>query len=142
MFKLLHVLLPCNSKLYKLKLRDSPSCTLCQSGAEEDFLHVFFECKRSEQISKWLLNIVRKKCPNISPIDILRLKFYPLKDDLYSIVWIVSNVLENIWQARAKNKKISVAWVRADLESRISVLRKSRLVKEANQIMELLSLLI
>ena len=78
----------------------------------------------------------------VSPIDILRLKFYPLKDDLYSIVWIVSNVLENIWQARAKNKKISVAWVRADLESRISVLRKSRLVKEANQIMELLSLLI
>ena len=83
-----------------------------------------------------MIKLVGKKCPNSLPTDILQLNLQLSKEDQFSIIWIISNVLENIWQAR-KTKKLTLAMIRADIESKVIALRKSRLVREADAIWEL-----
>ena len=48
-YKVVHNILPTNSKLYKMKLRTSPSCDRC-NHPHENLLHLLYECP-STQIS-------------------------------------------------------------------------------------------
>ena len=121
-------------------MKDSPICSICNSGAVDDYLHVFFQCEKVVEVGNWLLTAVRSRGCDIAPTDVLSLSLNLSKDNMFCIPWLVINVLENIWQARIKKKRTSLSLVRADLESKIMALRKSRLSEEAVKIENLLNM--
>ena len=51
-FKLLHKILPCNSNLFKWKIKDNNICTLCD--IEEDIPHLLFHCTYAQSVWKIL----------------------------------------------------------------------------------------
>ena len=46
-YKVVHNILPTNSKLYKMKLRTSPSCDRC-NHPHENLLHLLYECPSTQ----------------------------------------------------------------------------------------------
>ena len=72
-YKVVHNILPTNSKLYKMKLRTSPSCDRC-SHPHENLLHLLYECPSTQTfwqmvISWW--NEKRSENVTVNATDIL-----------------------------------------------------------------------
>ena len=58
-FKIVHRILPCNSFLYKCKLKETELCTFC-SEVRENIFHIFWECNVTQNfwfsIIDWIRN--------------------------------------------------------------------------------------
>ena len=72
-YKVVHNILPTNGKLYKMKLRTSPSCDHC-NHPHENLLHLLYECPSTQifwqmAISWW--NEKRSENVNLNATDIL-----------------------------------------------------------------------
>jgi len=46
-YRVIHNILPTNNKLYKMKLKTSPSCDRC-GNPYENLLHLLYECPRTQ----------------------------------------------------------------------------------------------
>jgi len=53
-YKVIHNILPTNNKLYKMKLKTSPSCDRC-GNSYKNLLHLLCECPRTQTL--WQLVI-------------------------------------------------------------------------------------
>ena len=73
-----------------MKMKDSPICSICNSGAVDDYLHVFFQCEKVVEVGNWLLTAVRSRGCDIAPTDVLSLSLNLSKDNMYCIPWLVS----------------------------------------------------
>ena len=58
LFKLIHTLLPSKERLHHLTPTTSPLCQ-CDSGANETYKHLFFECCKNHQAGEALLRCIQ-----------------------------------------------------------------------------------
>ena len=55
------------------------------------------------------------------------------------MVWLTTNIVMKMWDFRKEKKRCDLVCVRADLEARVSLLRKTRYSESATIISQLLS---
>ena len=130
LFKLVHGLLPTQDRVSRIGLGnvDIPGvCLLCRMSTE-NLLHCFFECQHNVVVGHGLLGYVQHVVPNLSPESALILDFdanLPDEESLAACVMIATG-LHYIWESRVSKKVVTLFKMRAEIEARVSVLRRSR----------------
>ena len=126
-FKLLHSLLVTRERMHHLTPAVSPTCSLC-SNAIEDLQHVFFRCVFNNDVGKQLLTSIQNQIPAISEQALLQLELTGLTEDSeFSLTFYTSSILMYIWNNRMTKSRISPYDIRATLEAKCILLRKTRL---------------
>ena len=128
LWKLLHQLLPVKERLHRLSPITPPYCTLCdQLMLVEDIKHIFYDCTHNVGAGLTLVVVLKDIMPDITIEKILRLEFTELEEDLeYPAVWFTAAFLLAIWEKRTKGLKIRKYEIRAEIESKVSLLRETR----------------
>ena len=133
---MVHTLLPSKEILHHLSPHVSPLCW-CNSGAEESYLHIFFQCEKNAQAGQTLLRCITSYDRGLTQERALRLELVADDPFLLASTTILAIGLSFIWENR-KLKQISPLYLmRSELETAISI-RRSRLrsLKETAGIME------
>ena len=138
--KLLHQLLPTQQRLNKILSSKvtSPNCQLCQMGKIEDLHHCFFQCNFNQNVHQLLLQFLSLLMPGISTSQVLVLGFESEPDEELPVVWFVGHFLKMVWQARSDKKSIQPYEIRAELEARATILRKTRYFQSEIRIREMI----
>ena len=78
-------------------------------------------------LADWLLQHLHHHVPALSPQQLVLLDFGNLEEGLeLPVVWLVAQVLSNIWKSRKEKKKPQLYQTRAVLEAGIVIMRKTR----------------
>ena len=75
-----------------------------------------------------------------TPADIVTLNLSLSEPLAFPVIWTLSHALYLVWHLRFNKKTISRIIIRAELEARINILRKSRLATAAEKVGDLLEL--
>ena len=107
LWKMLHNILPSQSRLYRLKMKNAPTpyCTACDRYEEDVLHHALLTCPMNNEVAGWLMDTLRPHIPGIIPQKIVLLNLGVLDDSLQlAAVWLISNVLSQIWKTKEKRK--------------------------------------
>ena len=138
-FKLLHGLLVTKLRQNHFKSSISPLCPLC-SKSNEDLHHALITCEFNNGVGQLLLSTVHSFIPTISGPALLRLELSELQEDQeLPITLFTSSILLAIWEKRFRKCKFDLYEIRATLEARCLLLRKTRLDKNVPILQTLLS---
>ena len=140
LFKMLHNILPTNSRLHHLKQKDCPACSHCSSGSADDCQHALLNCSKNVDVNNWVTSFTRKVVPNCSLLDIITLNLDLTEEMKFPLVWALAHVLSLVWHLRLNKKSIMLFNIRADMEAKINSLRTTRVAGLASQIKTLLNL--
>ena len=134
---MIHTLLPSKERLHHLSPHVSPVCW-CHAGAEESYLHLFFQCEKNAQAGQTLLRCINSYDRGLTQERALRLELVADDPFLLASTTILAVGLSFIWENRKMKKTTPLYLMRAELEKAISIRRRSRLrrVKETAEIME------
>ena len=137
LWKMLHNLLPTQSRISRILNVSDSSCRLC--NAPIDDLPHWFLCSHSASVCQALLKSTNRFCVDATPRKIILLSLNIERSKQFSIVWLISSTLLHVWERRMSKKAISIFETRAKLEAKVNLLRKSRkLANEATLLEELL----
>ena len=115
------------TRLLRMRVNVTSVCTKCDRGVEEDLAHAMLRCDFNGELNYWILALSRRVVPSIRIEDILILNLgLPNLDEAFPLVWLLSVLLELVWKARLSRNAVLKTRVRADLEARINLLRKTR----------------
>ena len=143
LFRLLHHLLPTQDRVLRIigNQQEHPGrCNLCQVE-NEDLLHAFFNCQKSMLAGHALLGYLQHCIPDLSPEEALRLELGEVLDevDQLAAVCLLSTGLMYIWETRVDKKLVTIFKMRAEIEARISILRKTRYAASGERMLEMIS---
>ena len=143
--KMLHNLLPTQERIARLGLNhDQPRlCLLCRLESE-DLVHSFFDCSKNMLVGLALLGCVQQILPDLSPQAAVLLDFgciLPVEENL-ALQCILATGMKYIWEARLAKKVVYKFKMRAEIEARISILRKTRYQSSASLMAELIRMLV
>ena len=143
-FRLLHQILPTQERVQRIVGNGGQEptglCVVCHQE-REDLSHAFFFCQESLVVGHALLGYVQHIIPTITPDECLRLE---LGDDLgeedqLAVVCLLATALKYIWETRAEKKVVSLYKMRAEVEARVFILRKTRYYMSGDKIHEMIS---
>ena len=138
LFRLLHCLLPTQERVSRIVVTENQNSGLCQHCdlEVENLPHAFFNCEQSRIAGHALLGHVQLLVPGLSPDDALRLELgADLSDEEeLATTCLLATGLKYIWEARASKKQVTTFRMRAEVEARISILRRTR-HKNAGELM-------
>ena len=139
LFKLIHLLLPTQERTQRLGADRENARGLCRlcSVEREDLLHAFFICPFNKDAGRTVIKWANVLSPNINEMDLLCLQINEGGMDGFkemAIVIIVGTCLKFIWEERKHRNKVGIYQIRAELEAKISILRKTRFSDVANAI--------
>ena len=127
-FKLLHGLLVTKQRMHQFSPGTSATCTLCEENVDEDIQHALLHCGYNDGAGQALLEAVHVQLPDTSAAALLRLELAQLPEDLeLPMVTFISTILLAIWEKRLSRSRILLYDIRATLEARCLLLRKTRL---------------
>ena len=129
-FKLLHGLLVTRQRLHHLTPAAAPTCAHCDAQVEEDLQHALIDCSYNHGAGQAVLHSVQASMPELTATSLLRLELPSLATDVDAelcTVTFISTVLQEIWNKRFSKTRILLFDIRATLEARCLLLRKSRL---------------
>ena len=126
LFKVLHNILPTSSRLFRLNQKASPLCTLCSAGSIEDCMHALLRCSYNNTVNNFILEISQKALPQCKLEDIITLNLNLDKPKMFPLVWLLSHLFYMVWKLRTNKKTVNLFNIRAELETKINILRKSR----------------
>ena len=143
LFKLVHCLLPTQDRVSRLggSVAQHPgSCHHCTEDVE-DPVHAFFFCQHSRLAGHVLLGHVQILVPDLSPEAALRLEFGQdlSNDEELATACLLAAGLKYIWEARVEKKPVTTFKMRAEIEARISILRRTRHKGAGELMLEMLS---
>ena len=142
LFKMLHNILPTKSRLFRLHQTDDPACSLCTSGNSEDTSHALLSCNfNTAEVNNWIIEFAKKVSPNSTLQDIVTLNLDLEECNIYPMIWSLSHMFIMVLQHRVSKKAFTLYTVRATLEAKMNILRKSRLSIKADQIALMLNLM-
>ena len=106
----------------------------------EDLLHAFFLCNENNGVGFALLRYVQQVVPSLTPEGGLRLE---LEEDLgeedqLAVACLLATGLKYIWETRAEKKTIILYKMKAQIEARISLLRRTRYWKSGDRMLEMI----
>ena len=126
-FKLLHDLLITRQRLHQIIPAATAICSHCDAHAEEDLQHALVNCSYNNGAGQNLLHIVQTSLPDMTAASLLRLELTSVElDDELSTVTFISAFLKEIWDKRHTRSRIISLEIRATIETRCILLRKSR----------------
>ena len=124
LFRLIHTLLPSKERIHHLTREASPLCW-GQSGEQETYQHLFYNCEKNTDAGQALLRCVQSYDHNLTETRSLRLQISADEPFLIASVSILATGLELIWETRKSKKQTSLFNMRSELEMSISIRRKS-----------------
>ena len=128
LFTLLHGLLPTQEKLQKCEIDNSDGrCALCRSECDS-LTHTFFLCSYNLEAGSNLVECGRALIPQLSMEDILFLRLGEnlSREKELAVVSLIAIGLKFIWETRLEKKKVLLYKMRAELEARISLIRRTK----------------
>ena len=91
-------------------------------------LHALIYCDYNQDAGNKVLSTVQQYIPAISGPALLRLELTDLPEDVeFSLTYFASTILMLIWEKRMTKSRISLYDIRATLEAKCILLRKTRL---------------
>ena len=127
LWKLVHLLLPVKERVHRLSPATSPICNLCQDNSNEDLEHALHSCSFNQGAGAVLLDVLRRSLPDVILEQVLRLDFDEMTEELeLPVVWFSAAFLLAIWNRRCSNSRIRTYDIRAEIESKVSLLRETR----------------
>ena len=143
-FKMVHRLLPTRQRVARLGLDDGQAglCLHCR-GEVEDLTHCFFDCPRNMVVGLGLLGCVQQLCPGLSADAAVLLDLGASLSETESLatLCILITGLKYIWEVRLDKKVVHMYKMRAEIEVKVSILRKTRYSAAAIKIDELMNML-
>ena len=124
LWRMVHNILPTRARLHHLHMPniESPNCLTC--NVPDSIEHHLALCPESIEVFNWLLLSLQNLCQDITMERVFLLDFPQL--NAFPFVWLTANVLQKIWNIRQKGKRAQKYEVRAEIEAKINLLRKSR----------------
>ena len=124
---MLHQILPTQERVSKISSFVSPLCKSqgCAGTEVEDLKH-FLQCVSNDGVGTALLELIKQIIPNISAETLLRLEIEVEPTLELPVVWMVATVLQSLWDYKQSGTRICRYRIRADLEAKVSLLRKTR----------------
>ena len=141
LFRLLHQILPTKDRTARFAV-DEASATWSTCKAErEDQLHAFFSCPSSAVSGLALIGYAQRIVSDLSPEKALRLELGGGLDevDQLAVVCLLSTGLKFIWETRAEKKNVTLFKMRTEIETKITILRKSRHAAAGERMLEIIS---
>ena len=126
LWRMLHDVLPTRSRLYHMRMPriENENCQKCD--VPDTIQHSLTACQDSIFVFQWLQRgINRLSNQNLSAEDILFLNFPPT--NTLAMVWFTATVFQQIWKIKAKGKRPLLVEIRAEVEARINLLRKTKI---------------
>ena len=129
LLKLVHGLLPTQDRIARIGMAvdGQAVCLLCRTSSE-NLLHCFFECPHNMVVGLTLLGYVQHVVPNLSPEAALLLDFQQslTSEESLAVCVMLSTGLKYIWETRVSKKVVTTFSMRAEIEARVSILRRTR----------------
>ena len=141
-FRLLHQILPTQERVHRIVgdrgQEVTGLCLHCPQQVREDLLHAFFFCNEDNGVGLALLGYAQLLIPTITPEMCLRLE---VGDDLgdedqLAVVSLLACGLKYIWETRSEKKTVSLHKMRAEIEAKVSILRKTRYYLSGDKMLE------
>ena len=141
--KILHELLSTQERIARLGLNeDHPGlCLLCRLETE-DLVHSFFDCTRNLGVGLALLGCLQQLLTDLSSEAAVLIDFecgLP-QDENLAVQCILITGLKYIWETRLAKKVLTLHRMRAEIEARVSLLRKTRFRNSAQIVEDLISI--
>ena len=124
LWRLLHNLLPTQSRVSRILQQQDSSCKSCQHPVD-DLPHLF-SCPSSNLVCNALLRTMRTLQPNITSQQILLLSLDIEPTMEFAAVWLVSSTLMYVWLQKSAKKNCSLLEIRSTLEARVNMLRRGK----------------
>ena len=109
----------------------------------EGLVHAFFDCTKNMQVGLALLGCVQQLVPDLSTEAVILVDFgcvLPEEENL-AIQCILITGLRYIWETRLAKKVVTSFRMRAEIEAKVYILRKTRYQASAMIMAELLGIL-
>ena len=128
LWRMLHNLLPCQARLFRLKMPNVTSdiCTLCNSNLTGDLNHCLLHCNFNDGAGQFLLVTLSNLVPNLQPNQVTLLNFDVSQENQLPAIYLISAVLSEVWICRKEKKPCHLNTIRATLEAGINIMRRSR----------------
>ena len=139
LWKLLHQLLPTEARLSRILPNTSANCKYCVEPIPATLEHCLLLCVKTREVGDWLLGLLREHDNLATPESILKLQFQANTSFEMPLVWIIANTLLYLWGARSNGRLASLISTRANLESKIALLRETRFRNEHHLLEEMLA---
>ena len=139
LWKMLHNLLPCQTRLFRLRMPNivSDKCTLCNKQEVGSLSHSLLHCEYNDGAGLFLQEKLRNFIPNLTLDNVTLLNIEVDDDDKLPSVFLIAATLSEVWQCRKDKKPCHLHSIRASLEASINIMRKSRFREAANKLLEI-----
>ena len=118
----------------------SATCSHCDEDIVEDIQHALIHCGYNDGAGQALLSAVHVHLPDTSAAALLRLELVHLPEDLeLPMVTFISAILLAIWENRLSRSRILLYDIRATLEARCLLLRKTRFHNMVPNLVEIIN---
>ena len=101
--------------------------------------HALFACSHNSEVGQWLLQIIRRCLPGVTPKQVVLLDLNLDEHLRLPIMWLVARTLSDIFSCRMDKKACTLFNTRATLEASIMLLRKTRHRKAAETLHNLVN---
>ena len=123
-FKMMQSILPTRDRLARIGKVQSSNCQYCDQ-IPDSTVHLL-TCNYSTEVTTRLQNCLATYLPGITPQDITRLHL-PVSESLQlSLTWLISTCLMYVWEQRIAGKAARLDVCRAELFSRLMLLRDTK----------------
>ena len=113
-------------------------CKYCPNPPPADLHHCFFECIKTQNVSRSLVGALRHHDPFVTTEGLLRLELRADGVKEVPLVWVTAHTLNYLWKTRSSGKVADLILTRAMLESQINILRETRYHELVPQLKEIL----
>ena len=138
LWRLLHLLLCTQEKLYRMGITRSPICKMPNCQEEGSLSHELVYCAMNDDVGLKLLQCLQLYIPGLNAEALLRLDYGAVDDELsLPLTLLTAIVLNSVWKER-ESGGVQAYKVRADLEQYINLLRTSRLINTGTLLEEMM----
>ena len=136
-FKLLHQILPTQERVARTRPGTSPNCKSqrCQNNVD-NLEHAMIFCQANDGVGLALLDFMRSVIPGLQPESLLSLDMNVSEDLELPLVFLISVVLNSVWNLRVSGSRVQKYLVRSQLEAKINLLRETRYFLSAAKLEE------
>ena len=140
LYRLLHDLLPTRERQGRIYQATANTCRLCLSNSVDDLAHSFFYCPFNREFGMAIVLTLLTMDSNLTPEKLLRLDI-TIDDENMELptVWYVAAKLLHIWNCRVNGRRAKLYNTRAEVESRVALLRETRFRDSADKILEIMN---
>ena len=129
LWRMLHNILPTKQRLNRVtRTVNSPLCTKCDLNMEDDLEHALLKCPYNRDVSEWMLKGLQWECTFPAEHNILSLdvELSHTENGGLPFIWFLAETLQLIFICRKEGKPCNLFNIRAKLEAKVNILRRSR----------------